>query len=107
MNADKNYCDICNNITKMSTMTGDLLFICDACGTQRKGDESDTLIQSNIYVKSNDKYKILIQFGRYDVVNPSIFKDCPKCKSTIMKFVRIGTTQKRAFLCVKCDYTEM
>lgn len=107
MNTDKKYCEICGNVTIMSTMTGEIMFDCSACKNSKKGDAEDTLIQSTTEVKDMDKYKILIQYGRYDITNPSIKKDCPKCKSNIMKYIRIQSTQKRVLICPKCDYSEM
>ena len=107
MASTKRFCDICDSIAILSTLTGELVFICSACKNQVKGGPEDTLIRTDVSITPNDLDEVLIEFGRYDKCNPLEYKPCPKCKKTdYMRFIRSRDTLKKIYLCPLCDYTE-
>lgn len=93
------FCKVCDNILVSSTVTNELLFICNSCGEKEKSTDADTLMYSESIVTGDTslKYEKFIQNAHEDVTNPT-GQACEKCgKKT--KYVRLGAGLKRIDIC--------
>lgn len=105
---DSFYCNLCKNVNRISTKKNDLLLICSACSNIKQGDVNDSLLYMDNKIDPKDRFRTLIINGRYDPVNPSVFKECSECKKTkIFKMVRIGNEMSQVFLCPICPNNEI
>lgn len=95
------FCDICDNILKSNTSTGELLFLCTGCGAEQKSKPRDTLIVEKVLETSEStlKYRDFIKNTPSDPASNKIMEQCEKCKLPYKHMVRIGSQNKIMKLC--------
>ena len=102
------FCSVCNSILNSSTVTGQLIFVCNKCWQKESSNDKDTLMY-NLQISNEDtdmKFENFIRNAAFDPTNPTLKKDCVKCKNDVMTYVRIGADMRLIYIC-KCGYIEL
>ena len=97
------FCKVCDNIYSIITTNNKLYFKCQKCKTAVEPNVIDTL---RYEAKSISRiiYGTLLKNAGKDPVNPKVIKECPQCKYTISKQIRVGNDMRLINTCTKCDY---
>lgn len=99
--------DNCNNLLDTITGVDKFYYRCKACGMTYEPTAEDTRLVHDVMTASDsDKYKDLMSSIIYDQSVPDVFitEGCKKCKSLIVKKIRIQDNLMPTYIC-KCGYT--
>ena len=98
-------CENCKSIVDYITTSGTIVITCTSCHHTKKSESDDTLMSSghiNDTVATNDMYERTLRYAASQPYNPkpSTPIKCPNCKKTEnVRYVRLGTSETRYFLC--------
>ena len=99
------FCNVCNNILKISTKNDILKFVCQTCLNEFDTSAEDTLMKTVSLQESETLYKseIYINIASKDHLTPLINKKCNNCDETIIKQIMIGDKGQSIYVCPKCN----
>jgi DNA-directed RNA polymerase subunit M/transcription elongation factor TFIIS len=97
------FCSLCHNVYSVISTNDKLYFKCQKCKNTAMPGVLDSLRYEEKAV-SLSVYSTLLQNAGRDPVNPKVERNCPKCKYTIAKQIRIGNDMRLINTCVKCDH---
>lgn len=99
------FCNVCNNILKISTKNDILKFICQTCLNEYPTSAEDTLMKNVSLQESETLYKseIYLNIASKDPLAPLIKKKCNNCDETIIKQIMIGKNGQSIYVCPKCN----
>lgn len=98
------FCDNCDRLLDKSTKTGELIFHCPSCAESFPSTPEDTLISIQ-----NDKTQIqilpykLIRNAPFAPTIPRVNNTCPKCKNSVVSYIRTDRDYRQLFSC-SCGY---
>lgn len=99
------FCNVCNNILKISTKNDILNYICQTCLNEYPTSAEDTLMKNVSLQESETLYKseIYLNIASKDPLAPLIQKNCNNCDETIIKQIMIGDKGQSIYVCPKCN----
>jgi DNA-directed RNA polymerase subunit M/transcription elongation factor TFIIS len=99
------FCNVCNNILKISTKNDILKFVCQTCLNEFDTSAEDTLMKTVSLQESETLYKseIYLNIASKDPLAPLIKKKCNNCEENIIKQIMIGENGQSIFVCPKCN----
>ncbi len=98
------FCKLCNNLLSEVTTADRFYFECDSCKIKYQPEEKDTLRFSEKTGSNLVTFRNLLSTAGKDPVNPKVHRDCPKCKNSIAKQIRIGENMQLINTCIQCNH---
>jgi DNA-directed RNA polymerase subunit M/transcription elongation factor TFIIS len=103
------FCHNCNNILSKSTHNNILKFICNTCLTEIDSNPEDTLMTNVSLQESKTLYKseIYLNISAKDSLSPLIYRECTKCKESIIRQIMVGDNGEAIYVCPICEHKFM
>jgi DNA-directed RNA polymerase subunit M/transcription elongation factor TFIIS len=100
------FCDTCDNLLVPKFINEELVFSCESCFIQYKSFPEDSLRKERIKEKDVMIYEKILNKAADDPATIKANVKCinvqKKCKSNIVKQVRIGDDMRLYNICVEC-----
>lgn len=95
------FCDNCNHVLKVDTSNTELYYECIVCMSKYEAGPEDTLRYSQSFQKKTNigGKGAFIKNAAFDITNPKINKDCPKCKKSVITSIVSGDDMLYTYLC--------
>ena len=100
----KYFCDNCNNLLEVKSASDKLILTCKTCFASYNTEEDDTLRYAETKGGNLFIYKTILSNAVKDPVNLKSRVNCPKCKHTIAKQVRLGVELRLINICESCNF---
>lgn len=99
------FCEgVCLRLLDDKTTTTELYYECTTCKKKYKADDKDTLrFEQTFHNTTRSGQGAFMRTAAFDVCNPKVYKDCPKCKNPIVTSVVGGDSMSFTYLC-ECGY---
>lgn len=99
------FCDVCNHLLTDKVTETKIYYECTVCKKTFNVSPEDTLrFEQVFHNKSKTRKGAFMYTAAFDVSNPKVFKDCPKCSKSIVTSVVEGDDMVFTYLCT-CGHT--
>lgn len=97
------FCKTCANLLSVIATSDEFYFRCVKCQLTYQPSDNDSLRHESTKGTNLIVYKTILANAGKDPVNPKVRKTCTKCKSGIVRQVRLGDDMRLINICIKCD----
>jgi len=98
------FCDVCESLLSNIITTTELYYQCTRCQKKFKASPEDTLCLQQSFDTKTLTSNTFMKNAAYDKTCPKIYKECPKCKASIVNYIVVGDSLTYVYVC-ECGYS--